>query len=411
MTFEGLKGSLYKNFYLLGITAFPGIHKLITLLLITYLFDFKITGYYINDIFIIYIFGFFTVFNWATFILAEMPKLPIKRQSLFFAKIYWLSLTATLLLGILSFILYRFGLIINQAGFIILLVAWSYYQLWRHYFLGQKRYEILFFSDLIIFLGTLLCIYLSFIFKGDILIYQSFPLIIIPLLFNQFIENSPAFFYEFRAFKNIDIRVYKRAFNFTLINLSTGGVQLFLAPLSYQLLSAEVAAIVGLTNNFGAIAILIPRALSYNILPELPKFFRISTAQFIEEIDQFQKRINWVVISLSVLGALIQYIWLKNVGDNSNAIILLSILIYINLLTSQLALPYSNGLLISGNDSSLLKINITSLIIYTCLFFCFYSFITNAMYILLLITSMNVAINYGRYMFLQMVGSKKISYA
>jgi hypothetical protein len=75
------------NFYLFGTTAFPGVHKIVLLFVVNAVFSLEITADFINDIFILYLLGYYTVFNWSNFILVDMMKLPKEKHQVFFGKI------------------------------------------------------------------------------------------------------------------------------------------------------------------------------------------------------------------------------------------------------------------------------------------------------------------------------------
>lgn len=392
---------LNKNFYLLGTTAFPGIHKLVILLFISFLFKTNATGNFVNDIFIIYIFGYLTVFNWANFILVEMSKLPSKFKPLFFGKILWLSISMMIPIIVIIFILFKFGIIIDLFGTSLFLFSWSFHQLWRHYYIAQKKFKDLFYSDVIIISFTIFNIYLAFIFSVNIFVAQTIPLLLIPVLYKIIGIESPAFYFEFRSFFKVDWRIYKRALNYSLINLSTGGIQLIIAPLSYQLLNAEFTAIIGITNNIATTALLIPRAISYNYIPELAKEFRLSIYKFKEVLSDFQKKINISVVGLAVVGLIFCVVASILYPNLKMRVVFLSSMVYINLLTSQLSLPWSNAIFVMRKNEFLLKINVFSFSIYIVLLLLFFQFFSNGYYIIVSATVLNILINFFRYMTLK----------
>lgn len=394
---------LNKNFYLLGTTAFPGFHKLVTLLLISYLFKTNETGDFVNDIFIIYICGYLTVFNWANFILVEMSKLPVKVRPLFFGKILWLSISMMVPIGIIICILFKFKIIVDLNGTLFFLFSWSFHQLWRHYYIAKKQFKILFYSDLLIIFFTICIIYICFIFSFNIFIGQSIPLIILPMIFKISGVESPRFFYEFRTIFKIEWKIYSRALNYSLINLSTGGIQLIIAPLSYQLLNAEFTAAIGITNNIATTALLIPRAISYNYIPELSKGFRFSLDRFKNVLLDFQKKINLSVIFLVFSGLLFCFAIILFYPNLKQGVVFLSTLVYINLLTSQLSLPSSNAIFVMKKNDFLLKINIASFSLYVFFLFLFSRYLTNGYYIIVSATIMNILINYYRYIVLKSI--------
>ncbi len=385
------------NFFLLGTTAFPGFHKLALLMLIGFLFAKGTTADFVNDVFIVYIFGFITAFNWANFILTEMPKLPQKKQALFFGKIVWLTFPLIAPILVISLFLYQLGLIVNFSGFIVYLFCWSFHQLWRHYYIARKHYRALFLSDLLIFAFSLGSIFTAWHLDNSMLLWLSLPCVLIPIFFRFFSNNTPVYHYEFRSIKKFDGKVYARAMNYSLINLSTGGIQLIFAPLSYQLLNAEFAMIVGYTNNFASIALLIPRAIAYNFIPELSQNFRFSFNLFSETLHRFQKRINLSLIVLLIIGALVFALFYVIVPNFDLNTIFLALSIYINLLTAQLSLPASNALIVMFKNQLLLKVNVLFLILFLLISAGMYLLIENSLLFVFSCTTINILTNYFRY--------------
>lgn len=392
-----IKGILSENFYLVGTTTFPGFHKLITLLFISFLFDKTEIGDYVNDTFIIYIFGYLTVFNWANFILMEMIKQPSNRQPLFFGKISWMSFSILVpILGIIFF-LFKFKIITDFYGTAVFLFTWSFHQLWRHYFIARKCFKSLFYSDVFIMLFTLGAIYISKKVELNTLFAQSLPMVMVPAIYKLIHINSPDFYIEFRSLSKINWSIYKRALNYSLINLSTGGIQLLIAPLSYQLLNSEFTAIIGIVNNLASVGLIIPRAISYSYIPNLAKVFRSSFEKFLALIALFQKNINKSILYLILASVLVMpFCLIFNEKMPINAIIL-SGCVYVNLITSQLSIPWSNALIVMSKNMYLLKVNLLSFFSYICILFILYIFLNEGFYVILLASFLNIVLNYSRY--------------
>lgn len=340
------------NFYLFGTTAFPGVHKIVLLFVINAVFSLEITADFINDIFILYLLGYYTVFNWSNFILVDMMKLTKEKHQVFFGKILGLSFWSNLPLIIALFAIYKLGWISDFYGFSFLVITWSYHQLWRHYLISKKRFRNLFFSDTIILTFSILLIILASKLDWNIYFLLSFPVLVIPLCMENLL---PVF--EYGRFNS---RVYKRAMNYTLINLTIGGIQLIFAPISHHLLSAEMTRSIGFTSNLANVALLFPRALSFQFIPQLSGKVRQGREEFKKMFFYFLKKNNQVIVAMFILGLVTGITFWVTFFNFPPQIIGLSLVVFVNVLIGQLAGPSSNALVVKAKSDELLTVNLFS---------------------------------------------------
>ncbi|MEN9334488.1 MAG: hypothetical protein RLY35_1668 [Bacteroidota bacterium] len=340
------------NFYLFGTTAFPGIHKIVLLFVVNTVYSLNATADFISDIFILYLLGYLTVFNWANFILSDMLKLAESQQRTFFGKIFTLSLMVNISLILLVYVFFSWHWLTDFFGFSFLLIAWSYQQLWRHYMIAKVRYRQLFYADFVMLLLTVISILFSNSVGLNLYFVMSVPALVVPMLFD---------FLPF-CFPNLkwNSRIFSRVINYTLINLSTGGVQLIFAPLSHQLLSAEFTRMIGFTNNLGSMALLLPRALAYQYLPALSSNIRMGLLHFQSVYVEFSRKINLLVFAMLILGIVFVPVLFFMIGESSIMVVLIGLVVYVNLLLGQLSVPASNVLVVQSQSGRLLRINIIS---------------------------------------------------
>ena len=343
------------NFYLFGTTAFPGVHKIVLLFVVNLVFSLEITADFINDIFILYLLGYLTVFNWANFILSDMMKLHVKRRRVFFGKISVFSLVINLPLLLLVFGLFHWRLLTDCIGFSVLLISWSYQQLWRHYMIANHNYCKLFYADLAVLFFAIVSIWLTHKIDGNVYLLMSFPTIIVPIFF----EKLPFILPDFKWNR----RIFRRLLNYTLINLSTGGIQLIFAPLSHQLLSADFTRVIGFANNIAAMVLLIPRAMAYRYLPALSANFRSSDEKFQRIYNEFGRKVNIAVVGMVIFGFILLSIALVLFDKSAYLLMAFGLVVYVNLLVGQLAIPSSNVLLVRSQSGRLLQINIFSFVL------------------------------------------------
>ncbi len=382
---------LKQNFFLIGTTAFPGLHKLTVLFFVNEYNELSITADFINDIFVLYILGYVTVFNWANFILSDMMKISKIKQINFFGKIYGLSLITTLplLIGLIYFRSNEW--IVNDLGFVTLLLFWSYHQLWRHFLIARGRYQKLFFADLLILVMTITLIAVASHFRWDLFLSMCIPLILIPVIFYPLL---PVF-----TNQRFGKRIWKRALNYTLINLSTGGIQLIFAPLSHHLLAPAYTRLIGFTNNLASIALLIPRAMAYSYIPKLSTHLRQGWRTFINTYQRFLQVNNIVVVCLLIMGVLVGVVMMA-LPQYPLTFAVITILVFSNLLIGQLSVPSSNVLVVSSQSSLLLKVNWVAFVMMLLSMFLIIPLEIEGLVKMMVLLSVNVIIGFIRYLYL-----------
>jgi hypothetical protein len=382
---------LKQNFFLVGTTAFPGLHKLLVLFVVNECNGLSLTADFINDIFVLYILGYITVFNWANFILTDMMKITKASQSVFFGKIYGLSLVTTITLIIVLCFFMSNDWIVNDFGFFVLLLFWSYHQLWRHFLIARGRYQKLFFSDSFILIVTISLIAVASHFHWDLFLSMCIPLFLLPILF------YPLFpIFNFQRFGK---RIWTRALNYTLINLSTGGIQLIFAPLSHHLLSPSFTRIIGFTNNLASIVQLVPRSMTFSFIPKLSAHLRYSRSDFLLTYHKFLRVNNQVVISMFVLGGLGALV-IGNLPQYSMSIGLFAFLVFSNLLIGQLSVPSSNVLVVSSQSALLLKVNWVAFIVMMLFMFLIIPLERDGLMKMMVLLSVSIIIGFMRYLYL-----------
>ena len=382
---------LKQNFFLVGTTAFPGLHKLTVLFFVNEYNELTFTADFVNDIFVLYILGYVTVFNWANFILSDMMKISKIKQVNFFGKIYGLSLITTipLLFGLLFFLSNEW--IVNDLGFVALLMFWSYHQLWRHFLIAKGRYQKLFFADFLILIVTIILIAMASHFQWDLFLCMCIPLFLVPIMFYPLF---PVF-----TFQRFGKRIWTRALNYTLINLSTGGIQLIFAPLSHHLLAPAFTRLIGFTNNLASIALLIPRAMAYSYIPKLSIQLRQGWSTFLNTYQRFLHVNNIVVVSLLMMGVLVGVVMMV-LSQYPLTFAMITILVFSNLLIGQLSVPSSNVLVVSAQSLLLLKVNWVAFVVMMLFMFLIIPLEIDGLVKMMVLLSVNVIVGFIRYLYL-----------
>jgi hypothetical protein len=148
--------------------------------------------------------------------------------------------------------------------------------------------------------------------------------------------------------------------NYTLINLTIGGIQLIFAPISHHLLSAEMTRSIGFTSNLANVALLFPRALSFQFIPQLSRKVRQGREEFKKMFLYFLKRNNQVIAVMFILGLVTGITFWLTFFNLPAQMIGLSLVVFVNVLIGQLAGPSSNALVVKSQSEELLKVNLFS---------------------------------------------------
>lgn len=221
--------------------------------------------------------------------------------------------------------------------------------------IATDNYRKLFYADLGVLFFTIVSIWLTHKIDGNVYLLMSFPTIFVPVFF----EKLPFILPDFKW----NPRIFKRLLNYTLINLSTGGIQLIFAPLSHQLMSADFTRVIGFANNIAAMVLLIPRAMAYQYLPALSANFRSSGEKFQRIYKEFSRKINLAVFSMVIFGFILVPIAFVLLDKMTYLLMAFGLVVYFNLLVGQLAIPSSNVMVVRSQSGRLLQINIFSFIL------------------------------------------------
>jgi len=335
------------NFFLLLSTCYPGGARLVTLTLVKLNNENSLVSAFVNDVFIVYIFTFFTSINWSVFILTDKSDNTLVHKGGLLIKILLNSFLSICILTPIVLGLFYFGIIQSFWCFLLYLLSWSFYNLVRVYLINSKlTFEVCIIDTIVLALIVLA----SFKFKASleyILCSHSLIYLIsfVFVLFRKrgFINDSVAYFIN-NTFKTS----YIRSANYGIINMFSGGIDLMLAPISYQLFSSGMTAFIGFLNNVGSILVLLPRSLSYLYLPEFSKGFHdndISHLQSVYAIFRQKIKLNMAFSIGCILILLIFAGYLRKFFPQFDLTIANSIIVivyFLNILVAQMSLPASN---------------------------------------------------------------------
>lgn len=250
---------------LLAVTAFPGLQRLLVLVLAERIHGIESLGRLANDLSIVSLLGFFTAVGWSTIILSRIPAVPESQcHQVAFGVSAW-GFTAMIFGAVILTGLFWAGLVFHPVEAAAILFGWSSYQLVRHFMLARQSYRRLFVIETSITLGAL-AILLGLSDSTAAYRAISVPFLLAGLL--GFASGWRSLSKSGRKnnvlFALADLRT---GLEYSATNILTGGTVLLLTPAAVFLAGDAYGGIIGLMLGMLSVMILIPRAMGFSNLP------------------------------------------------------------------------------------------------------------------------------------------------
>ena len=283
--------SVIKGCTVLAAVAMPGVYRLILFVIVENLFGMTELGRFANDVSIIFLIGFFTAVGWAGLVMIRVPQnLGIAKLRILFSiasfSFMWLLPSIPFI-----FLLNKLDIIFNPFLSSVLLVGWTFFMLFRKFFIAIKKYEFLLLAEIILLTCTVVTL---IVFKNipEIVPYLAFA---IPCIVMSFLGGIVAFVIvrkDGKVFSNDVQGIARTGFEFGLNNFVGGGKTLALTPLVVHLAGENYGGLLGLLSSLLGIMVLFPRALSQYHLPDLARFIQNADyASFKAHLSLFRKQI------------------------------------------------------------------------------------------------------------------------
>lgn len=336
---------------MLAATGMPGAYKLLIFFLLQEIYGLPLLGNIASWLSIAQIIGFFTAIGWSSLILVRVAKCLTQQERVTaFNRLAMMS-GITLVLCIAATML--IGSLIGK-GFIAAqiscwLIAWTAYQLPRHYFVALKKYRKALCLDAVL-IGLSICT----------LLLANSATVSIGLSFSMAVAGLTAYFVIQRGSKAwvSGVKYEMKGLEFGLVNFLSGGISLSLIPLAAHLEGEALAGILSLFISVTGIALLVPRAVALNQLPKIAKVIHDSKA-VVQHIKVLFRQISISNVITTVACLVVASVMLSQTPTVVVANELMPIFILIILqstLTTQ-ALIYSNVLMAMEDSRYSLKIN------------------------------------------------------
>ncbi|MNF60148.1 hypothetical protein D3C84_417570 [compost metagenome] len=336
----------------------PGAYKVLIFFLIQHLYSTESLGNIASWVSASQIIGFFTAIGWCALIVVRVAKADSQQSRLLALNNLTIMSLATLLF--FTFAIFLIGELFNLENtaqqICYWTIAWTSYQIPRHYFIALTQYRRALAMDLSIILLSML----SFATGSEVNASAHLALA-------MFVPGVIAFFtLQFGAKpKQPEFGFDIKGLEFGLINFLTGGISLSLIPLAAYFEGKEFAGTLSLFISITAISLLLPRAISLKYLPELSA--NVNNHEKLKKtISTMKHQISICNLLSSITSALIAIFFISTSQTQSKyyLALTLSLLIIQNLINTK-SLTDSNILMAHENSRSMLAVStITSTIFF-----------------------------------------------
>jgi O-antigen/teichoic acid export membrane protein len=265
----------------------PGLIRLGFVLFIERNLSYEDMGKVVSDMSIVQLASFFTVIGWSGVVMGLTDK---KSKIENYKKIFYSSLFTVIVAGGLVAILGGLGYVYSIFDCLLFLIAWSLYQLTKHYSLYDAEYNKIAFGEI----SVIAILILLLNYGVDPLSSLSVAYLIF------FIINFPKSLYVF-DFGMCNKEQINKSWNIAISNFALG-LGIYSLPITIgHVLSKEYAGLIGIGTSFMMLLHLIPRAISNQYLPEISKSIKNNISDAIILHDK-QKKISLIGSVVGLFG-------------------------------------------------------------------------------------------------------------
>ena len=256
-------------------------------------------------------------------LVAHKEVLSIALVALSFVSVGWLVIA----------VLYFFGIIFHPILTSFLMLSWTGYQIFRHFFLSKKNYVHLFIAENFLIIISISVLYFS-VGMGENGAYVALilPYGVVSGLSLFFLTIRSKVLFQGNLLSSVKITAVK-AFEFGLANFVSGGMSMLIPPAVVFISKPEYGAVIGLITQYLGVVALLPRALALNNLPDISialKGGSIKSCCFL--IKNFRKNIIFVntlifFLSLAFWYFASTYFYVDELGQEGSSLIFYILLI------------------------------------------------------------------------------------
>ena len=351
----------------LAATGMPGAYKIIIFYLLQEVHGLFLLGELASWQSIAQIFGFFTAIGWCSLILVRVAKAGIEKEKIsIFNRLALMGLMTLIGLCLLIFIFCTFiGKPAVSLQIIIWLCAWTFYQMPRHYWIALKKYRQVLALDILIIITSILCI--------TALDEQKVSFALATCMLSG---GGVSFFVIQKGnWCGVDFGYEIKGLEYGFANLLSGGIALSIVPLTSYFSGKDLAGAVSLFFALSGVALLLPRAISINKLPQISQLID-KPKELYKVINPINKKIkisNILTTSISFIMIVVVVWEFRDLLDVVEISVIFLIITLQGTVGTQ-SLIYANILMAREMSSGILKINIYSFLMYCSLILLLYFF-------------------------------------
>lgn len=350
---------------LLAATGMPGFYKAFIFFLIQYVHGVDVLGKIASYQSIAQIMGYFTAIGWASLVMVRVPnKITYKEKIAALNGLFAMGVGTFFFLSVPMLLIGYFAGEINYALQVVFwLVAWTIYQIPRHYFIAEKKYWQVLIFDMAVILFSVLSIF--FVPSRHVS-----TMLAVAMFFSSFIIYG---LLQIRTRSYLEWSGYEpKGLEFGFSNFLSGGIALSTIPLARYFQGDSFAGIISLFLSIMSIAFLVPRAISFNQIPELTQIIHNNNYEKLNDKSRIMKRqIAWVNIAMLILGAsLVMFIFIiYNLHEDEGVLFFSLVLLLLQMIVGNFTLVDSNILMTKELSRLLMNINLMSATIYLVVIF------------------------------------------
>lgn len=246
-------------------TGSPGLYRVVVFFAIQHIYSLQELGHSASSMAIAQMAGFFTAIGWATLILVRVPAADSEHGAVItFYRLVTMSVLTTAVVSAVGVLVSLSGVIpVDLWPLISLLWTWTAYQVARHYFVALKRYRSAIAFDLALIAASLA---IAWVFRR-LAIPSSFSLAV------ALAGTAVAMFVCIGRPRGVTVgfRLDAKGLQFGLTNFLSGGIPLIFVPAATAMCGPTFAGLLSLLSSVTAVGLLMPRAISMAILPDLAR--------------------------------------------------------------------------------------------------------------------------------------------
>lgn len=361
-----MRENLVKRIEALVCTGSPGLYRVLTFWAVQHVYSLDELGHTASSMSIAQMAGFFTAIGWATLILVRLPATASRREAIdVFYPLVAMAGLSTLLVTAGSVVISRSGIAqFDVQAFVALLWGWSGYQVARHYFVAHKQYRLTVAFDLALIVISCLLIWFGKRYGQSSPSCLAIALgAIAATMF--FTIGAPRHSFKLTSFEI-------KGLQFGLTNFLSGGVSLVFVPAAKLMCGASFAGILSLFGSVTSVGILVPRAISMMLLPEIAK--RRAKSMPLDDILRFMGRIigwaNGAILLVNILVVLGLTAWQGGDRNERIAIIAAGVLMAVQCAVGVMGTASSSVMMVLERSREAAWINIKTSALFAILCSC-----------------------------------------